>query len=1034
MPIIAEVNVFPSIISLSTEYNESTNSTLCTITTVGMFDHIGIKVNDDDNYIRLKDGAVNVKTISGVNPAFDVFQISLFDKYYKILYSFIQAPESFIADIFGENGDLQNQVIEGVVVLDLSAADVTEQQKTDFINAMNEETGGETVIVNIYQGSAIIDYNVIFDNSVLDDELDAKIQKINNPVAVKTILDRTTTLNNASVLSVPSIKKSKVRAKKNVITKVVYDKINDKLVFKTIGFYKSILYKLPSATEFIETITNTIDLPVGFVDTIDAKLIKKSGEDITIVKTFTVDRTKPVIQLNGLSSMLIIKGEIFTDPGATATDNSNENIIVSVSGAVNVNVEGAYTLTYTAKDSSGNVADPVQRTVNVLVEIIYQEIIGDESILPTVESVKNTFTLETGVDVMFLEHANGKCRFILNPVNGKYSMKNFFIGSNPSPLYNNHSITSIILPGCTNLGHDGFADCINLSNIDCINVTSIQNNCFMRCNNIATINLPELRTIGNDNFNNSKIVDLILPKLEAVNLYSFYNNTLCTTIDFRGLDINQTNNKLILPAGDYQTFTNYLDNGTIYLPISFRPDTSLGETPDQYTQRLLNKGWTVTYIDSVAPVITLNGDSTIQVVKGSSYVDSGATVVDNSGESINANVSGTVDTEITGTYVLTYTAADSSGNAASPVQRTVIVVPFIFMSIKDIITMPPNTAPRYETSFISSSNVDKSFTVTDLRVSGNPVLDIYSYDDNFTITHKYTFTQPFDDYGYSCVVGNNYYFVGCKNSPKTVYIYDKTNGALLRQHVYTEGGWRYGDNMSQSNNIPGVTSAILITQRAEGYFWICEESDFANLSGSVGKADLDTIAKISGSADPSIDRFDGQWGYAAISPSGEYIAFGKPYGFELFRLTPGTATRIGIFHGNLGKLHVEKISMTNNSALICYSNWTKFSYVTFNETGIISNVERTLPSKIWGVLLHDNKAFISQHLNNDIFVYDVSDFDTIIDKYSISSEKAGVAKPVNGELAGMSCAIIKNSLNEVKMVTFTKGSSTGTNSIISINV
>ena len=41
-------------------------------------------------------------------------------------------------------------------------------------------------------------------------------------------------------------------------------------------------------------------------------------------------------------------GETFTDPGATATDNADKNIQVTVSGSVNTNTPGTYTLTYTA--------------------------------------------------------------------------------------------------------------------------------------------------------------------------------------------------------------------------------------------------------------------------------------------------------------------------------------------------------------------------------------------------------------------------------------------------------------------------------------------------------------------------------------------------------------------------------------------------------------------------------------------------------------------------------------------------------------
>jgi hypothetical protein len=81
-------------------------------------------------------------------------------------------------------------------------------------------------------------------------------------------------------------------------------------------------------------------------------------------------------------------------------------------------------------------------------------------------------------------------------------------------------------------------------------------------------------------------------------------------------------------------------------------------------------------IDVVPPVITLNGDNPMVVGVGSTFVDPGATAVDNVDGSIPVSVSGTVDTSTPGTYTLTYTAEDSSTNVATAT-RTVIVASLI---------------------------------------------------------------------------------------------------------------------------------------------------------------------------------------------------------------------------------------------------------------------------------------------------------------------------------------------------------------------
>ena len=66
--------------------------------------------------------------------------------------------------------------------------------------------------------------------------------------------------------------------------------------------------------------------------------------------------------------------------------------------------------------------------------------------------------------------------------------------------------------------------------------------------------------------------------------------------------------------------------------------------------------------DQTPPLLTLNlGIDTITV--GEEWIDAGVIVSDNSGEVIDAVVSGDVDTNTAGTYVITYSATDSNGNS-----------------------------------------------------------------------------------------------------------------------------------------------------------------------------------------------------------------------------------------------------------------------------------------------------------------------------------------------------------------------------------
>lgn len=82
----------------------------------------------------------------------------------------------------------------------------------------------------------------------------------------------------------------------------------------------------------------------------------------------------------------------------------------------------------------------------------------------------------------------------------------------------------------------------------------------------------------------------------------------------------------------------------------------------------------INVIDIEAPVITLNGDEVIDMFYGGTYTELGATALDDSDLDVTANivVTGSVNTNSVGTYFITYTVVDSTGNEASKT-RTVNV-------------------------------------------------------------------------------------------------------------------------------------------------------------------------------------------------------------------------------------------------------------------------------------------------------------------------------------------------------------------------
>ena len=108
----------------------------------------------------------------------------------------------------------------------------------------------------------------------------------------------------------------------------------------------------------------------------DGKVIYKvtdsSGNETMIIRTIEyADVVPPEIVLKGETSLTLTEGGTYTEPGFTATDDVDGDITdrVEISGAVDCDTPGTYTITYTVKDSFGNVTT-VTRTVKV--KAVYQ--------------------------------------------------------------------------------------------------------------------------------------------------------------------------------------------------------------------------------------------------------------------------------------------------------------------------------------------------------------------------------------------------------------------------------------------------------------------------------------------------------------------------------------------------------------------------------------------------------------------------------------------------------------------------------------
>ena len=102
---------------------------------------------------------------------------------------------------------------------------------------------------------------------------------------------------------------------------------------------------------------------------------------VTVMPAATVtDTTPPTITLLGSATLSIAFGTVYTDTGATASDDTDGNITASITttitfagntvAAVNPNTAGVYTIAYNVSDTAGNPATPVIRTVTVMPTVV----------------------------------------------------------------------------------------------------------------------------------------------------------------------------------------------------------------------------------------------------------------------------------------------------------------------------------------------------------------------------------------------------------------------------------------------------------------------------------------------------------------------------------------------------------------------------------------------------------------------------------------------------------------------------------------
>lgn len=138
---------------------------------------------------------------------------------------------------------------------------------------------------------------------------------------------------------------------------------------------------------------------------------------------------------------------------------------------------------------------------------------------------------------------------------------------------------------------------------------------------------------------------------------------------------------------------------------------------------------TVKVIDTVKPVVNVNGEATVTIERGSTYLDAGATSSDNYDGNLTSKITvkSDVDTANIGTYTVTYSVSDASNNYAIATR-----------TVKVIDTVSPTAKVSYDVTTLTNGNVMVTMTPSEpITVTNNGGLVNHVFTNNGSFTFEF---------------------------------------------------------------------------------------------------------------------------------------------------------------------------------------------------------------------------------------------------------------------------------------------------------
>ncbi len=323
-----------------------------------------------------------------------------------------------------------------------------------------------------------------------------------------------------------------------------------------------------------------------------------NSNDLNVV----IDTIAPTIVLNGERSITLDQGANYTEQGAIASDDTDQEVTITTSGSVDTGTVASYSITYTATDAAGNTSS-ITRIVNI--------VLAPDTTPPVITlNGDSSVTTMQGYDYIELgasatDDRDGNVDVMINQgvnilVLGTYTATYTATDSAGNTSSTTRTVNVVLAPDTT-------APVVTLNGESSITV-------------VQTLSYEELGASATDDGDESVTVVI--------------NGSVDTnTIDTYTLTYTATDS-----AGNEGTAT-----------------------------RTVN-----VVADTTPPAITLNGLDSIILIENGTYSEQGASALDNVDGDVNVVITGDIDPSDISNQLITYTATDAAGNS-SELTRTISV-------------------------------------------------------------------------------------------------------------------------------------------------------------------------------------------------------------------------------------------------------------------------------------------------------------------------------------------------------------------------